>query len=228
MAVKKLESNEYLDMLRETAKQIAAIRIKKTKIDKGQLAELYSIYYNIFAGALRSGCMYEKAMDTDGYPKFIIHTGDEQYSCKALPLQDIFGLEYERLTKFPFKDTSESYVHAYNLEEQFDEFEEAGAFKDIDLELADKSAEEQAKIKKRMLKAEQKKKEALLREKNRQLLKDARGFDYDPNYDHYYNDALPNALREADSYAPEMAAKISAVVVCVAGILITLAFGSFV
>lgn len=219
---KKLEQQDYLDMLRETAKRIAKIRIKKVPVNDTQLAELYSIYYNVFAGALRIGCMYEKAMDTDGYPKYIIHTGDEQYSCKETPLKDILGLEYERLTKFPYKDTSESYVHAFSIEEQFDEFEQAGIFKDIDFDKAGKDSAEELKMKKRMLKAEQKKKEALLKEKNRQLLKDARGFDYDPNFDHYYNDALPGVLRKIDSNAGVMAAKITAVVVCIVGIYGTL------
>lgn len=225
MAAKKLEQSDYLDLLRATATEIAKIRIQKIKINKAQLAELYSIYYNVFAGCIRTGCMYEKTMDTDGYPKYIIHTGDEQYSCKEIPLKDILGLEYERLTKFPYKDTSESYVHAYNMEEQFDEFEQAGAFKDVDLQLADKSAEEQAKIKKRMLKAEQKKKELLLKEKNRQLLKDARGFDYDPNYDHYYNAELPDILRAINAQAGNTAAKIGAIVVATAGIFGALILG---
>lgn len=217
-ATKRLEQSDYLDMLRATAKEITKVRIQKKQMNKGQLAELYSIYYNVFAGAMREGCMYEKAMDTDGYPKYIIHTGDEQYSCKDLPLKDILQLDYERITKFPFKDTSESYVHTYKMEEQFDEFEAAGVFKDVDLDIKDKSAEEQAKIKRRMLKAEQKKKEALLREKSRQLLKDARGFDYDPNYDHYYSDRLPEVLRQLDSTAVDTAARISGIVIAVIGI----------
>lgn len=222
MAAKKLEQADYLDMLKSTAKEIAKVRIQKRPMNKGQLAELYSIYYNVFAGAIREGCMYEKTMDTDGYPKFIIHTGDEQYACKDLPLKDILQIDYERLTRFPYKDTSESYVHTYVMEDQFDEFEAAGAFKDIDLNIKDKSAEEQAKIKKRMLKAEQKKKEALLKEKNRQLLKDARGFDYDPNYDHYYSDRLPEVLRQLDSTAVDTAAKISGVAIAILGIYGTL------
>ena len=62
------------------------------------------------------------------------------------------------------------------------------------------------------------KEESILRAKNRELLKDARGFQYDPDYDHYYSDRLPEILKELDSSRRVIAARavcMSLSVICI-------------
>lgn len=207
-------------MLRESAKLIAGVRASGEEIDKKQLAELYSIYYNIYAGALRSGNMFEKIMDTDGYTKFLIRAGEEKYYCKDTALRDILQADYERVTKFPYEDSSESYVRAYKLNSVLvsSDDDQPIILGGTTQTAKQMSPEEQEKLKKRLLQAEKKKKEALIKEKNRQLLKDARGFDYDPNYDHYYSDRLPEILKELDSSAVDTAAKVIGITVSVLGV----------
>lgn len=224
MTAEKLNATNYLDMMRESAKIIAQIRSSREPIDKKQMAELYSIYYNAFAGALRTGNMFEKTMDTDGYPRFLIRAGEEKYFCKDAALRDILQDDYERVTKFPYEDTSESYVRPYVMKVQTigDGDDEYTTITPADLNKKGMTPEEQEKLKRKILQAEKKKKEALLKEKNRQLLKDARGFDYDPDYDHYYSDRLPEILKELDSSAADTAARIVGVTVSVVGIICTL------
>lgn len=222
---KALNSKDYLDMLRDSAKMIVVARSSKEHIPDKQMAELYSIYYNVFAGALRAKVMFEKQMDTDGYPKYLIAAANEKYYCKDAPLRDILRDDYERITKFPYVDSSESYVNAYGLIKSYATLEYASLDQGMTLAGSDSMSEEaKAKLKKKVLQAEKRKQEALLKEKNRQLLKDARGFDYDPNYDHYYSDRLPEILRELDSSAMDTAARIIGIVVSSFGIVCALAF----
>ena len=218
-----MNTKDYTDLIYKTAATIQGIR--GANVDPKQVAELWSIYYNAFAGALRSGVMFSKIMDTDGYPKFQITIADQKFFCRDAALRDILKDDYEKITKFPYQDTSESYVKAYTLIDDYPdlELEVANSGTPGEPALDPKSAENQAKLKKKIMQAEKRKQEAILKEKNRQLLKDARGFDYDPNYDHYYSDRLPEILQELDSSAIDVAAKIVSSVVASAGILLALA-----
>lgn len=220
-----MNGQDYCSLIRDTAKTISSIKKSEEKVDPKQIAELYAIYYNAFAGALRSGVMFQKYMDYDGYPKFKLIIGDESYSARDAAMRDILKDDYERITRFPYKDTSESYVKAYTLVDEFPEVE-LEALTSVDATDSNneaKNAEAQAKLKRKVLQAEKKKQEAILREKNRQLLKDARGFDYDPNYDHYYSDRLPEIIQELDSSAMDNAARIITVAVSAVGIILALA-----
>lgn len=220
-----LSQKDYLDLICESAKTIQKVKASGEDVDEKQVAELWSIYYNAFAGALRSGMMFSKTMDYDGYPKYQINIGDRKFVCRDAALRDILKEDYDQITKFPYQDTSESYVKAYTLVDDYPELElenitsaASGEEKPDPMD-----ADVQAKLKKKIMQAEKKKKEAILREKNRQLLKDARGFDYDPNYDHYNSDRLPEILQELDSSAMDNAARIVSIVVSVAGIFLALA-----
>lgn len=223
MDASAMSTKDYTDLIYKTAATIQGTR--GANVDPKQVAELWSIYYNAFAGALRSGVMFSKVMDTDGYPKFQITISDQKFFCRDAALRDILKDDYEKVTKFPYQDTSESYVRAYTLVDEYPdlELEIANSAAPGEPALDPKSAENQAKLKKKIMQAEKRKQEAILKEKNRQLLKDARGFDYDPNYDHYYSDRLPEILQELDSSAIDVAAKIVSSVVASAGILLALA-----
>lgn len=218
-----MSTKDYTDLICETAKTIQKIKASKADIDPKQMAELWSIYYNAFAGALRSGIMFSKLMDYDGYPKFQITIADKNFVCRDAAMRDILKDDYESITKFPYQDSSESYVKAYTLADDYPDIElESVAEATGEPALDPKSAENQAKLKKKIMQAEKRKQEALLKEKNRQLLKDARGFDYDPNYDHYYSDRLPEVLQELDSSAMDNAARIISIAVAVAGVFLAL------
>lgn len=219
-----MSQKDYLDLIYNTARIIQKVKMSGENVDPKQVAELWSIYYNAFAGALRAGAIFSKSMDYDGYPKFQLTIADQKFFCRDAALRDILKEDYDQVTKFPYQDTSESYVKAYTLADDFPEIELeniASASSDGQTDPMDTAA--QAKLKKKIMQAEQKKKEAILREKNRQLLKDARGFDYDPNYDHYYSDRLPEILQELDSSATDNAVRIVSIVVSVAGIFLALA-----
>lgn len=207
------QNNPYTDIIRDTAKMLCLAKEKGANADSHQIAELYGIYYNAFAGAIRSGVMYSKEMDVDGYPKFIIPIGNTMYPCRDVALRDILGDEYENLTKYPYEDNSASYVRHY-------------APKTIHIDEYDTPAINQGSISKNIKDplAEQKKEEALLRAKNRELLKDAREFQYDPNYDHYYSDRLPELLKGLDSPVNSIAARIACISFSCIGIIISFLF----
>ena len=101
------QENEFTLLLQDTSKMIASA--KAVGLDERQLAELYGIYYNAFAGLLRAGgILYSKKMDVDGYPKLVITIGDTQYTCRDAALRDILRDDYEKLTSFPVWATSTS------------------------------------------------------------------------------------------------------------------------
>lgn len=217
--------HEYSNLLQHSAAVISSARSDKS-LPPGQLAELYAIYYNAFVGAMRSGVMYKKSMDADGYPKFEIFLDNIRYSCKDIAVRDILQESYEKVAGFPFEDTSKSYVQSYRALEALCAGGGAGSETASAKaeELARMSAEEKAKFQKKLEQAEQEKKEALLNERRKRLLRDARGFDYDPNYDHYYSDRLPEILKKLDSHAADYAARIICIAISVAGIAFSCMF----
>ena len=58
-------NTDYTEIIKETAQMLYQARRSGETMDRNIVAELYGIYYNAFAGALRSGVMYSKEMDTD-------------------------------------------------------------------------------------------------------------------------------------------------------------------
>lgn len=207
------QSNEYAEIVKNSA-EILCLAKKSGNIDPYQMAELYGIYYNAFAGALRSGMLYSKEMDFDGYPKIVIPIGNAMYPCKDVALRDILGEDYERLTQYPYEDSSKSFVSHYKEPAHSeDEYVSASLKKPETISDVEGGSS---------LKEEQKKKEALLRAKNRELKRDARGFQYDPDYDHFYSDRLPDMLKELDSTGRIIAARISCIALSCAGIVLAL------
>lgn len=213
--------HEYSNLLQHSAAVISSARSDKS-LPPEQLAELYAIYYNAFVGAMRNGAMYKKGMDADGYPKFEIFLDNIRYSCKDTAVRDILQESYEKVAGFPFEDTSKSYVQSYRVIEGFHTGDESSAAKAE--EIARMSAEEKARFQKKLEQAEREKKEALLNERRKRLLRDARGFDYDPNYDHYYSDRLPEILKKIDSHAADYAARIICIAISIAGIAFSCMF----
>lgn len=206
--------DEYTEIIKETIKMISLIKTKGDPNDKHKIAELYGIYYNAFAGALRAGILYSKEMDIDGYPKYIISIGNNMYPCKDIALRDILGDDYEKITQAPYDDTSASYVKHYYPIHSFlsDEYADT-----VSLSTLPQKGDDN-------LKAEQRKEEALIRAKNKELLRDARGFQYDPDYDHFYSDRLPDLLKELDSTFPVIGARIICICLCFTGIILSLTF----
>lgn len=204
------QKNEYTEIIKETAQMLYLARKNSASVDRNIVAELYGIYYNAFAGALRSGAIYSKEMDMDGYPKIVISIGNTLYPCKDVALRDILGDDYDKVTQYPYQDTSFSYVKHYIPEKQEsgrDEYKET-AGEDIITAPASKGSKE----------------EAILRAKNRELLRDARGFQYDPDYDHYYSDRLPEILKELDSGKRVIAVRVFCMCLTVCGILVSMTF----
>ena len=62
------QKNDYTEIIKDTAKLLYLAK-RSGDADKNLVAQLYGIYYNAFAGALRTGVMYSKEMDVDGDPK---------------------------------------------------------------------------------------------------------------------------------------------------------------
>lgn len=206
--------NDYTEIIKETIKMISLVKTKGDPKDKHKIAELYGIYYNAFAGALRAGILYSKEMDVDGYPKYVISIGNNMYPCKDIALRNILGDDYEKITQAPYDDTSASYVIHYSpLRPSLpDEYAETIIAPTL-------SQKEDGTFK-----AEQRKEEALIRAKNKELLRDARGFQYDPDYDHFYSDRLPDLLKELDSTLPVIGARIASICLCFIGIILSLSF----
>lgn len=207
------QNNPYIEIIKDTAKMLCLAKEKGVNTNSRQIAELYGIYYNAFAGALRSGVMYSKEMDVVGYPKFVIPVGNTMYPCRDIALRDILGDEYEKLTKYPYEDTSLSYVRHYTPSVHIND--EYGTPSITQNTAANNEGKDS-------LRTDQKKEEALLRAKNRELLKDARGFQYDPNYDHFYSDRLPELLRDLDSKRSIVTARILFISLTCAGIILAL------
>ena len=197
-------TNKYTEILKDTAQMLYLARANSANADQLLVAELYGIYYNAFAGCMRSGIIYSKEMDRDGYPKYVISVGNNTYPCKDIALRDILAEDYERITKYPYKDTSFSFVQHYLPEK-----------KDGKDEYKDDTKQPEDIISESNLMGQE---ESILRAKNRELLKDARGFQYDPDYDHYYSDRLPEILKELDSSRRVIAARavcMSLSVICI-------------
>ena len=199
------QKNDYTEIIKDTAKLLYLAK-KSGDADKNLVAQLYGIYYNAFAGALRAGVMYSKEMDIDGYPKYVITLGNTVYPCKDSALRDILGEDYEKLTKYPYSDTSASFVRHYEPKKKDaakDDYKES--VNDGDDIIASDG-------------------EAMLRAKNKALIRDARGFQYDPNYDHYYSDRLPDILKELDSSKRTIFARIVCMTLSICGMAAILIF----
>ena len=204
-------NTDYTEIIKETAQMLYQARRSGETMDRNIVAELYGIYYNAFAGALRSGVMYSKEIDTDGYPKIVIAIGNTMYPCKDIALRDILAEDYDKYTKYPYRDTSASFVQHYIPKissEGHDEYKES-----VEEDILDGNGSQKGN-----------KEEALLRAKNRELLKDARDFQYDPDYDHYYSDRLPEILKELDSGKKVIAARVFCICFTALGIFTTLLF----
>lgn len=207
------QNNEYIKIIKDTAKILVLAKEKGVNADRHQIAELYGIYYNAFAGALRSGVMYCKEMDIDGYPKIVISIGNIMYPCRDIALKDILGDEYEKLTKFPYEDKSASYVRHYTpaISQISDEYSDLQ--KEMKKEFNSKGVDQVL----------QKKETAIIRSKERTLKKEAHRFQYDPNYDHFYSERLPDILMELDSIRSKIYARITCISLSVSAIVLILA-----
>ena len=194
--------------------------------NKQQLAELYGIYYNAFAGALREipSILYERRMDVDGYPKYIITIDETQYACRDAALRDILKEDFEKYAGNPYEDTSRSYVQHYGgntiIYEGGEGTGEAGGTRRTGSRI---DYEKEARNTQRRIDSERRKEIDVIKQKNRELKKDARGFRYDPNYDHYYSDRLPDILKELDSNGAVIAARIACIALSCAGVVMALA-----
>lgn len=215
-----MQSNEYTEIIKETARIIALSNAKNkgkenlSRADREQIAELYGIYYNACAGAIRSGVMYSKEMDIDGYPKFVISIGNVMFPCRDIALRDILGEDFEKLTQYPYEDTSASYVKHYApsipVPDDYAEMQNANRRKEAkEKELARKEKEKQVNVEP---------------EEIRELKKDKRGFRYDPEYDHYYSDRLPEIINELDSRKAVTIGRIAAIILSCTGIFLSLVF----
>lgn len=222
-------ATEYRDLLQTSAKMINLAKksaANGTNIDERQIAELYGIYYNAFAGTLREGARYSKKMDVDGYPKITITINDNQYTCRDAALRDILKDEYDDMTRYPYEDTSASYVQPFNqivykevqTQEQTQEVapqheERPKNTRRRPERNSNKESQEQLDVNKETLK-----------EKNKQLKESARGFQYDPNYDHYYSEELPILVKELSSSSWKNAMRLTLMIASCAGIIATLAY----
>ena len=207
IAEKTKRMKQYGEILQRTTAMIRDAR-QDASISRQQVAELYSIYYNAFAGALRNGALYKKTMDYDGYPKYELSVDGSSYICRDAALRDILGDKYTELTAFPYENNFESYVKVYAATKA----DQAGTSQNLRL-----SDSERIKQQQELVKAEERKQQALLKEKSRQLLIDAKGFEYDPNYDHYYSDILPGIEKELDSTVTMNAMRIVCITLSVIG-----------
>lgn len=103
----------YIPMLDTTLEQIK--EGKKNGIDRNKLAELYGIYYNLFAGILRAGTvMYKKEMEDDGYATIVMNINDKNYASKDSAIRDILREEYDVIVH-PYEDNSLSWVKPYDI-----------------------------------------------------------------------------------------------------------------
>lgn len=226
----------YIDLLQKSAKMIQVYKqTAKDNLDSHQLAELYGMYYNAFAGALRSGTMFSKQMDTDGYAKYIITVAGHPYVCREAPLRDILQNDFETVTQYPYDDTSASYVKPYvkviresdnYIAATEEAFEKEASQKEQNSRRQTgkpaKSNKNRARDKQEALRAEQRKETEIIKAKTRELQKSAREFKYDPNYDHYYSDRLPELLKELDSGMWKTVTKVAGIVIACGGIILAM------
>jgi flagellar biosynthesis GTPase FlhF len=97
----------YTNMVQES---FAAIkRSRRSEKDPVIIAGLYGIYYNAFAGLIRSGVLCNRAMGIDGFPEIHIMIDNQIYKVRESILLALFGTEAEAVIK-PWQDTSASYI----------------------------------------------------------------------------------------------------------------------
>lgn len=76
--------------------------------DPKDCQHLYGIYYNAFAGLVRSGALVSRITGVDGTPDLNIQIGDDNYHCPESVIVALFGKEAEYLIH-PWKDEFSSY-----------------------------------------------------------------------------------------------------------------------
>ena len=104
LAFSKKDYEDLLVMSNEALK-----KSKKQEKDPVVISELWGIYYNAFAGLIRSGILCSRQMGTDGFPEIHVIVNDRTYKVRESILVGIFREESEYVIK-PWKDESASYV----------------------------------------------------------------------------------------------------------------------
>ena len=213
-----------------------------------QYAELFGLYYNAFAGILRTGAvLHKKEMDLDGYARIEIQIGNESYVCKDTAIRDIFQTEYNQIIS-PYEDNSKSYVHVYepkmievsNGNIQVKKTEKAATKEKKKPEVAEKkktslfgsktkaekksakpkkTPEEKAAEKAAM---EAKKAEERERRKQEQLAKREAKKQKKPESPSSYQDQIPRLMSEIDSISSEISTSLIGTGVAAAGIVLSL------
>ena len=115
--IEEFDWKETRDLYAEILEDSRALLGETNKqSDVNQRAELFGIYYNAFAGILRSGAvLHKKEMDVDGYARIELNIGNNKFVCKDTAMRDILGEDYINLIH-PYEDNSLSYVHPYEPE----------------------------------------------------------------------------------------------------------------
>lgn len=94
--------DQYTKILQNTLSLINSCKIPE------DCQHLYGIYYNAFAGLVRSGALVSRETGIDGTPDLNIQIGDENYRCPESVVVALFGKEAEYLIH-PWKDEFSSY-----------------------------------------------------------------------------------------------------------------------
>lgn len=198
----------YAEMIQESRNAIKNARgIKKEK----QTAELYGLFYNAFAGIIRSGILHRKKMGADGFPVITVNVNGKDFDCRENILRNILREEYEYLIH-PYEDESESYVTIHEDKMTFKEKSEQEC-----------SIEDESNLKEKFG-INDKIGNIVENIKEKKNIKKEEIFEYDPDYDHYYNDRLPNVLNELEFVPKDTALKLFSIFISICGIIGSLLF----
>ena len=198
----------------------------KNEKDRWNIAQLYNMYYCGLAAALRSGALYKRESGKDGCPVLSIAVGGDVYTCRESILRDVLKDEYDQLSKYPYEDESYLFNRPYLAggETIVREIKAEPVKKEEDPEkAAERAAEREVKKEEAIAETRKQAGKAALKEKNKQLKKAAKRFKYNPDYDHYHDDRMPEICRELDSRKRNTALRIALIAASCAGIVISLA-----
>lgn len=91
---------DYAEMVKNSYKVIQSGKVK----DRKMLVSLYGMYYNAFAGLIRSGILCSREVGNDGMPVIVTMLDSKNYPIRESVLLALFGEEAEYVVK-PWKDS---------------------------------------------------------------------------------------------------------------------------
>ena len=166
------------------------------------------LYYEAFIGYIRSGVLHSRETGEDGTPQLQVLIDGSPYRCPEAVVKDLLGTDAEMVIE-PYEDNSASYYKPGRIEKFV-----------LDLEGNPVVASDGE-----IIAAEELKKNSAGKVRKEKTKKEDEDIpDFDPDYDHYYDEALPDILSKVDEIRSDGTVQGLISIACLVNIAILLLF----